>query len=1038
MDDRFRHLIDSLSGPLFVIDREWRITYANPAWLRLVATRSDEVLGRTCAEALHWVGDLCSPILCPIPHLFETHEPTHFVCPVYQQLSAPGSVEISSSPVFNTEGQIQEIALTIHSKESSSTGSQPEWLPDPLARVARSDADCITMLVPGIESILDSILDHLRLVVDYDSASVCLADDKGWHLIASRGLPSEIDADNLIFSYDDAKIAQLEQTRQPIIIDDVQADERWLPIPGADYIRAWIGAPLLVQNRMIGTFNLDKRQAGAFTARDAQLVMAFANQAAATLENARLYQQVSRHLEEVSLLHRVALAATSSLDFGQVLRRCVKALMGIRNIEHVHVLLVDEAKGDLWLHPSVADLFSPRGGFRIPLGKGIMGWVAQTGQPLRVDDVRHEPRYLPGYPDTLSEMTIPLQVGGRVSGVLDVQSSKLGAFSEDDLRLLTTLASQLSTILHNIRLFEETRQRVRELTSLTQVSQALNQAQNLQTILDIVLEESIHLTDSTEGSIILIDPPGSQRLKMVAERGLSPEIMEAFNNRPVYAHEGTYRRALTSGQIVEVKDTTSDPEFLTDVGSKARQITNIPLLTDRSAIGLIAVDRLPNDDSTRRLLTALASMAALAIDKEQLHQETANQLAEASTLYTLATQITSSLSQYMVLSSIVSILRLTLDCRACSIFLIEPSHEYLRLEAASGPSVSWKGVARLKIGEGISGQVIERRQPIYVPDTTLEKDFLYFDPDIRSLFVVPLIVRDEIVGTLSIDSTKPNAFDNERRLLTIAAAQAAVAIENAQLYESLQQSYQDLENAYNEMRELDRMKSEFVQNISHELRTPLTFIKGYVELLQDGDMGPLNQEQAKALEIVSAKASALSQLVDDIISLQQTNHERMRLEPISLAQTGHEAVQAAQAAAAEAGLSLIDEIGSDLSPVLADKQRITQVFDNLLGNAIKFSNSGGTITVRMYEKDAVIHTEVQDTGIGIAEDKLDRIFDRFYQVDGTTTRRFGGTGLGLAIAKQIVEAHGGQVGVESTPNLGSRFYFTIPVSTVGSQLKGGT
>lgn len=486
MDDRFRHLLDSLSDPIVVLDRDLRITYANPAWLRLVAVGPEEALGRTCDEVLHWVGSLCSPTACPIQHLFETQEPTRFRCPAYQQLNTSRAVEISSSPVFDTEGHIQEWVLIIHSAEVDTSGDQAEPAWDPTDKAARGDDPCITMLAPGIASILDTILDHLRLVVDYDSASVCLTDQEGWRIIASRGLPSEIDAHNLIFSYDDAKIARLEQTHQPIIIDDVQSDERWLPIPGADYIRAWIGAPLLVQNRMIGTFNLDKREASAFSPRDAQLVMAFANQAAATLENARLYQEVTRHLEEVSLLHRVALAATSSLDFGQVLRRCVKALMGIRNIEHVHVLLVDEAKGDLWLHPSVADLFSPKGGFRIPLDKGIMGWVAQTGRPLRIDDVRREPRYLPGYRDTLSEMAVPLQVGGRVSGVLDVQSSTLNAFSEDDLRLLTTLAGQLSTILHNIRLFEETRQRVRELTALTQVSQALNQAQDLQTILDIV------------------------------------------------------------------------------------------------------------------------------------------------------------------------------------------------------------------------------------------------------------------------------------------------------------------------------------------------------------------------------------------------------------------------------------------------------------------------------------------------------------------------------------------------------------------------
>jgi signal transduction histidine kinase len=698
----------------------------------------------------------------------------------------------------------------------------------------------------------------------------------------------------------------------------------------------------------------------------------------------------------------------------------------MRNFERVHVLIVDEAKRELWLHPSLAELFPRRESFRIPLGSGITGLVAQTGQPLRVADVRQQPGYIAGYSDTLSELAVPLRVGDQTIGVLDVQSTRLNAFSESDQRLLTTLAGQLSTVLANIRLFEEAEQRLREQTALMQASQALNEAKDLSTVLNIVLEEAFDLLGSQEGSIILIDPPGSDRLCMVAERGLGPEIMEDFNNRPVFVHEGTYKRALTSGRIVEVLDTSSDPDFLHDVGSRAKSVSNIPLMTDQGAIGLIAVDGLPKDDTTRKLLAALADMAAVAIDKERLHQETSSRLAEVSTLYTLSTQITSSLSLSAVLESIVAILRLTLDCRACTIFLVDPTREVLRLEAASGPSVTWKGVASLQIGEGVSGRVIAERRSIYVPDTKLEPDFIYFDPQIRSLLVVPLIVRDEAVGTLSIDGIAPNAFDNEIRLLTIAAAQAAVAIENAQLYESLQQSYTELEQTYNELRDLDKMKSELVQNISHELRTPLTFIKGYVELLQDGDMGQLNDEQQMAMDIVAGKANALSQLVDDIISLQQASRERIQFEVTYLTDVGHSAVQAARASAMEAGITLRDEIPDDLPHVLGDRQRLSQVFDNLLANAIKFSNPGGTVTVRMIEEDAAIRTEVEDTGIGIPADKLSRVFDRFYQVDGTTTRRFGGTGLGLAITKQIVEAHGGQVGVESEPGGGSLFHFTVP------------
>jgi len=827
--------------------------------------------------------------------------------------------------------------------------------------------------------------------------------------------------------------------REPLIIEDVAHDPLMAAVRETMQrlnIHSMLLVPLIVKDRVIGSIGLEAvgRQR-RFRSDEVILAQTIANQAAIAIENARLYQELNHHLEEVQILNRVAREATSTLDLDEAIRRGLLALLGTRNFERVNLLLVDEARGELWLHSALADseFFPPRAISRIPVGQGITGWVAQSGEPLRVADVRQEPRYLAGYPDTLSELCVPLRVGDRIIGVLDAQSSRPDAFSEDDQRLLTTLAGQFSTVVDNARLFAETRQRVRELTALTQASMALNQAQDLHTILNVVLEQAMSLLNSQEGSIILVDPPGSNTLRIVAERGLGPQVVESFNSRPVYTHEGTYRRALSSGQMVEVADTATDPDFLRDVGSRARQVTNVPLMTEKGAIGLIAADGLPKEDAERRLLTALADMAAVAIEKERLHEETARRLAEVSTLYTVSAQITSSLSLKTVLDSIVTILKLTLDCRACSIFLLDSSGEYLRLEAGSGLAYDWTGIARLRVGEGVSGRVIAERRSIYVPDTWQEPDFIFFDPAIRSLLVVPLIVHDKVIGTLSIDDLKPNAFEDEIRLLTIAAAQAAVAIENAQLYESLQQSYAQLEQAYNELRQLDKMKSEFVQNISHELRTPLTFITGYIELLQDGELGELNEDQQMALEIVANKAASLARLVDDILSLQQAEREQLRLMPLALTEVGHNAIRAARPTAAELQIDLYDEIPDELPLVLGDRQRLGQVFDNLLQNALKFSNAGGRITVRMYQEGPFIRSEVEDTGIGIAADQLSRIFDRFYQVDGTTTRRVGGAGLGLAIVKQIVEAHGGQVGVESELGRGSLFYFTIPQADPGGK-----
>ena len=883
-----------------------------------------------------------------------------------------------------------------------------------------------------LQTILELILSELRQVVPYDSASVQRLEGHTLRIIGGYGFANLDNLLGLCFDLEstDNPNRSVLDAHAPLILRDAPAiypEFQREPHVRAG-IRGWMGVPLLFGDRPIGMLALDKQEPDFYTERHARLAMAFAAQAATAIENARLYQEMSQHLEEVQILNSVALAATSTLDFDEVVRRGMKALLGKRSFERVNILLLDEKRNDLWLHPALADsnVFPRRADIRIPVGKGITGKVALSGIPVRVGDVRLDPGYIAGYPDTTSELCVPLRIGERTIGVLDVQSTKPDAFSENDERLLTTLAGQLSAVLENSRLYAETYQRVRELSSLMEVSQALNEAADLESILDIVLNQAFALIGTQEGSIILIDPPESDQLRIVAERGLGAEIVEAFNQRPVTRHEGTYRRALDTGRIVEVADTVSDPDFLGDVGSRAQQITNVPLIAERGPIGLIAVDGLPRDDTTRRLLMTLAGIAAVAIDKERLHQETVARLAEISTLYTLSTQITSSLSTSSVLQSIVTILRMTLDCRACSIFLLDRGGEYLRLEVASGPSMAWKGIARLKLGEGISGRVIAEQSPIYIPDTKQEPDFIFFDPQIRSLLVVPLLVRGEVIGTLSIDDTEPNAFDQESRLMTIAAAQAAGAIENAQLYESLQSSYDELEHAFDELRHLEKSKSELIQNISHELRTPVTFIRGYVELLQDGELGALQEEQKQAVDIVAAKTQVLSTLIDDIISMLHAGRERVMTGPVSISKIGRFAVQAARASAEEVGLSLIEEIPEGLPLVQGEMRRLGQVLDNLIQNAIKFTEPGGTIIVRMLEEEDQIRVQVEDNGIGIPPKELDRIFDRFYQVNGTTTRYFAGTGLGLAIVKQIVEAHGGQVGVRSTVGEGSIFHFTIP------------
>ena len=434
------------------------------------------------------------------------------------------------------------------------------------------------------------------------------------------------------------------------------------------------------------------------------------------------------------------------------------------------------------------------------------------------------------------------------------------------------------------------------------------------------------------------------------------------------------------------------------------------------------------DERDLVVLESLSSQIAAGIANAQLYETVNKQLAEVSTLYMLAEQLSSSLDTHTVLDLVTNIFIRVLNCRGCVIFLLDENREWLEIQVSSGIKPEWRQ-ARLRLGEGIAGRVALTGQPIYIPDTHRDPEFIVFDPAVRSLLVVPLMHKGQVIGTLNVDDDEPDAFTPDTvRILSIAGAQAAVAIENARLFEALRERAERLARAHRELQESDRLRTEFVQNISHELRTPLTFIRGYVELLLNGTLGRLTQQQRESLQIVAERTARVTQLVNDILTLQQVNRGDLHLVPVMLQQIAHAEVRSAKAMAQQEGLTLVEDYAPDLKPALGDQERLGRVFGNLIGNAIKFTPDGGTIMVRLTNDGESVRADVIDEGIGIAQDNLTRIFERFYQVDGSSKRRFRGTGLGLAIVKEIVDAHGGTITVSSEIGTGSTFSFTVPVA----------
>jgi signal transduction histidine kinase len=232
-----------------------------------------------------------------------------------------------------------------------------------------------------------------------------------------------------------------------------------------------------------------------------------------------------------------------------------------------------------------------------------------------------------------------------------------------------------------------------------------------------------------------------------------------------------------------------------------------------------------------------------------------------------------------------------------------------------------------------------------------------------------------------------------------------------------------------QLRELDRLKAEFVSVASHEIKTPLSVIRGYVTLLADGIYGDVNDQQKKTLEAVNAQTDRLARLVHRLLDVSrfEAGGARLELREIDLQSFFDDLTSDFRVLAVQNGIDFPVRLADDLPPrILGDEDRLSEVLGNLLSNAFKFTDSGGTIRVEACRRDGGVEVEVEDTGVGIPEEKLPRIFEKFYQVENDAQPRSVGSGLGLAIAREIVEAHGGTIGAESQEGKGTRFRVFLP------------
>ncbi len=418
----------------------------------------------------------------------------------------------------------------------------------------------------------------------------------------------------------------------------------------------------------------------------------------------------------------------------------------------------------------------------------------------------------------------------------------------------------------------------------------------------------------------------------------------------------------------------------------------------------------------------------LARRLEQANRELQQRVRELTTMYSIAKAVTSLTDPRALFDKIVEGAVYVTEADLGWLLLRDDANEHQRvytLVAQRNLPARLAKKLHQPWDDGLSSLVALSGEPLNIHGTPLQR--FRVSRMGKAALVVPITAKDQTIGLLTVmrKASKPFTQSNQT-LLEAVADYATIAIMNLKLFQALEERAQSLQTLVEKTRENERLKTQILQNISHELRTPLVTVKGYVDLLVDGQMGTLQPEQHQALVKAQRKLDEMVEAIQAITMLQDTTI-RPQSKTVDLNLLIQKAAEDFQEQAKQAKVALHLKLPATPILVQADPSQMLHVLRHLISNGVKFTPEGGKVTVSAKALDGhLAQVTVQDTGIGIPPEHIEHIFKPFYQVNGSTTRRYGGLGVGLALVREVVRAHGGEVSVKSQPNQGSVFSFTVP------------
>jgi len=847
--------------------------------------------------------------------------------------------------------------------------------------------------------------------------------------------------------------------RQTIIFHDTQTE------PGVDQaliansvrmgIRTALAVPLLREGVAIGAITIRRTELRPFADEQIALLKTFADQAVIAIENVRLFQELTESLEQQTATSQIlGVIASSPTNIQPVLDTIAENAARLCDADNAQIFRSD---GDL-IRLAANYGGTPATQVR-PISRGsVMGRIFVDRKTLHIHDLATlvdtefpEAKASLQRSDQRTYLGTPLLREGVSLGAIGLRRKGVRPFTDRQVKLLETFASQAVIAIENVRLFNELDTRNRQLTEALEQQTATSEIlrviasspTDIQPVLDVVAENAARLCDATNAIIHRVDGNLLRRVAIFGELARGPVGAEAVLDRGKLSH-----RAVLDRRIIHIHDLATEVE--TDFPGDnevhrlgIRTALAVPLLREDIPIGVIIIQRTevrPFTDKQIALLKTFADQAVIAIENVRLFkelQERTRELTESveelKALGEVGQAVSSSLDLETVLETIVA-RAVDLSGTDCGvIYEYDESAQEFNLRAShhmEAEAVEGLRAARIRLGEGAAGQAAITRAPVQIADTLEqgERSSSRIRPLLtrlgyRSLLTVPLLREQQIMGGLTVWRRQAGEFEPEVvNLLQTFATQSALAIHNARLFREIGDKNREIEAA-------NQHKSEFLANVSHELRTPLNAIIGFSEVLLEKFFGELNEKQNEYVDDILSSGRHLLSLINDILDLSKIEAGRMELELTTfyLPDAIENALTLIRERASRHGIKLDRVIDDRLGDFRGDERKVKQVLVNFLSNAVKFTPEGGRITVEARLGDSAVIVSVIDTGIGIAKDDQEPIFEEFRQASGNYAQKREGTGLGLTLTRRFVEMHGGKIWVESEVGKGSTFTFTLPI-----------